>query len=86
MIAASIIAGEFMIRQLKHSKTAEGKPEIQTQVRDDSRSYPGMTMGPGSAYVAAAKRQLFGRIGIDLLAGPTETLTLEQTARCLPCG
>src|SRR5690606_26680051 len=33
-----------------------------------------MLTGPGNAYVAEAKRQLFGRVGIDLLAGPTETL------------
>src|SRR6201981_3257744 len=33
-----------------------------------------MIVGPGNAYVAEAKRQLFGRVGIDLLAGPTETL------------
>ena len=32
-----------------------------------------MIVGPGNAYVAEAKRQLFGRVGIDLLAGPTET-------------
>ena len=32
-----------------------------------------MIVGPGNAYVAEAKRQLYGRIGIDLLAGPTET-------------
>ncbi|MGB6890857.1 MAG: histidinol dehydrogenase, partial [Xanthobacteraceae bacterium] len=31
-----------------------------------------MIVGPGNAYVAEAKRQLFGRVGIDLLAGPTE--------------
>jgi len=31
-----------------------------------------MLVGPGNAYVAEAKRQLFGRVGIDLLAGPTE--------------
>jgi sulfopropanediol 3-dehydrogenase len=35
-----------------------------------------MIVGPGNAYVAEAKRQLFGRIGIDLLAGPTETLVI----------
>ena len=33
-----------------------------------------MIVGPGNAYVAEAKRQLFGRVGIDLLAGPPETL------------
>jgi sulfopropanediol 3-dehydrogenase len=35
-----------------------------------------MLVGPGNAYVAEAKRQLFGRIGIDLLAGPTETMVI----------
>src|SRR4051794_29126666 len=33
-----------------------------------------MIVGPGNAYVAEAKRQLFARVGIDLPAGPTETL------------
>ncbi|HVR50733.1 MAG TPA: histidinol dehydrogenase [Pseudorhodoferax sp.] len=37
-----------------------------------------MIVGPGNAYVAEAKRQLFGRIGIDLIAGPTETLLLAD--------
>jgi len=37
-----------------------------------------MIVGPGNAYVAEAKRQLFGRIGIDLLAGPTETLIIAD--------
>ena len=35
-------------------------------------------VGPGSAYVAEAKRQLFGRVGIDLFAGPTETLVIAD--------
>jgi sulfopropanediol 3-dehydrogenase len=35
-----------------------------------------MIVGPGNAYVAEAKRQLFGRVGIDLFAGPTETLVI----------
>ena len=35
-----------------------------------------MLVGPGNAYVAEAKRQLFGRVGIDLLAGPTETMVI----------
>jgi sulfopropanediol 3-dehydrogenase len=40
-----------------------------------------MLVGPGNAYVADAKRQLFGRVGIDLLAGPTETLVIaDETA------
>ncbi len=40
-----------------------------------------MLVGPGNAFVAEAKRQLFGRVGIDLFAGPTETLVIaDETA------
>ena len=39
-----------------------------------------MLVGPGNAFVAEAKRQLFGRVGIDLFAGPTETMVIaDQT-------
>jgi sulfopropanediol 3-dehydrogenase len=37
-----------------------------------------MLVGPGNAFVAEAKRQLFGRVGIDLFAGPTETMLLAD--------
>src|SRR6202043_3078459 len=37
-----------------------------------------MLVGPGNSYVAEAKRQLFGRVGIDLYAGPTETLLIAD--------
>ena len=37
-----------------------------------------LLVGPGNAYVAEAKRQLFGQVGIDLLAGPTETLIVAD--------
>lgn len=37
-----------------------------------------MLVGPGNIYVAEAKRQLFGRVGIDLFAGPTETLIIAD--------
>ena len=37
-----------------------------------------MLVGPGNAYVAEAKRQLYGRVGIDLFAGPTETLIIAD--------
>jgi sulfopropanediol 3-dehydrogenase len=37
-----------------------------------------MLVGPGNAFVAEAKRQLFGRVGIDLFAGPTETLIIAD--------
>jgi sulfopropanediol 3-dehydrogenase len=40
-----------------------------------------MIVGPGNAYVAEAKRQLFGKVGIDLLAGPTEIMIIaDETA------
>ena len=39
-----------------------------------------MLVGPGNAYVAEAKRQLYGRVGIDLFAGPTETLVIADDA------
>jgi sulfopropanediol 3-dehydrogenase len=37
-----------------------------------------MIVGPGNAFVAEAKRQLFGRVGVDLIAGPTETLIIAD--------
>lgn len=37
-----------------------------------------LLVGPGNAYVAEAKRQLYGRVGIDLFAGPTETLIIAD--------
>ena len=39
-------------------------------------------VGPGNAFVAEAKRQLFGRVGIDLFAGPTETLVIADDIGC----
>ncbi|QJQ94989.1 MULTISPECIES: histidinol dehydrogenase [Halomonadaceae] len=45
-----------------------------------------MLVGPGNAFVAEAKRQLFGRVGIDLFAGPTETLVIaDETVDGLLC-
>ncbi len=45
-----------------------------------------MIVGPGNAYVAEAKRQLFGLVGIDLLAGPTEVLVVaDETADAEIC-
>lgn len=37
-----------------------------------------MLVGPGNAFVAEAKRQLFGKVGIDLFAGPTETMVIAD--------
>lgn len=39
-----------------------------------------MLVGPGNAFVAEAKRQLYGRVGIDLFAGPTETMVIADEA------
>ncbi|HEX8676804.1 MAG TPA: histidinol dehydrogenase, partial [Segetibacter sp.] len=45
-----------------------------------------MLVGPGNAYVAEAKRQLFGKVGIDLFAGPTEVLVVaDHTADAEMC-
>lgn len=45
-----------------------------------------MLVGPGNAYVAEAKRQLFGKVGIDLFAGPTEVLVVaDDTADAEMC-
>src|SRR5205823_2472048 len=41
-----------------------------------------MLVGPGNAYVAEAKRQLYGRVGIDLFAGPTEILVIADDEMC----
>ena len=48
----------------------------------DSIAPVDMIVGPGNAFVAEAKRQLFGRVGIDLLAGPTETLVICDEHGC----
>ena len=44
----------------------------------DSITPVDMIVGPGNSYVAEAKRQLFGRVGIDLIAGPTEILVIAD--------
>src|SRR6195256_4125200 len=45
-----------------------------------------MLVGPGNAYVAEAKRELYGRVGIDLFAGPTEILVIaDETADAEMC-
>lgn len=52
----------------------------------DSIAAVDMLVGPGNMFVAEAKRQLFGRVGIDLFAGPTETLVIaDSTADAEMC-
>jgi len=53
---------------------AVGAMAIGTQTIDATH----MLVGPGNAFVAEAKRQLYGRVGIDLFAGPTETLVIAD--------
>ncbi|SFI26397.1 histidinol dehydrogenase [Jannaschia pohangensis] len=53
---------------------AVGAMAIGTQTIDPVH----MLVGPGNAYVAEAKRQLYGRVGIDLFAGPTETMVIAD--------
>ena len=47
-------------------------------IGSDSIAPVDMLVGPGNAFVAEAKRQLYGRVGIDLFAGPTETLVIAD--------
>jgi len=53
---------------------AVGAMAIGTETIDATH----MLVGPGNAFVAEAKRQLYGRVGIDLFAGPTETLVIAD--------
>ena len=74
IVAAQIMAGADEIYALGGIQ-AVGAMALGTE---SIRSVD-MLVGPGNAYVAEAKRQLFGRVGIDLFAGPTETLVIADT-------
>ena len=63
-----VLGGIQAVALMSLGANAEGENAAVTAVD--------MLVGPGNAYVAEAKRQLFGRVGIDLLAGPTETLVI----------
>lgn len=73
IVAAQHLAGADVIYCLGGVQ-AIGAMAIGTE----SISQVDMLVGPGNAFVAEAKRQLFGRVGIDLLAGPTETLVIAD--------
>jgi sulfopropanediol 3-dehydrogenase len=73
IVAAQHLAGADVIYCLGGIQ-AVGAMAIGTE----SISPVDMLVGPGNAYVAEAKRQLFGRVGIDLFAGPTETLIIAD--------
>ncbi|MEO0498669.1 MAG: histidinol dehydrogenase, partial [Pseudomonadota bacterium] len=73
IVAAQVLAGADDIYCLGGVQ-AVGAMAIGTQ----SINPVDVLVGPGNAYVAEAKRQLFGRVGIDLFAGPTETLIIAD--------
>jgi len=77
IVAAQVLAGADEIYALGGIQ-AIGAMAIGTQ----SIAPVDMLVGPGNAFVAEAKRQLFGRVGIDLFAGPTETLVIADEIGC----
>ena len=79
IVAAQALAGADAIYALGGIQ-AIGAMALGTQ----SITPVDILVGPGNAYVAEAKRQLFGRVGIDLFAGPTETLIIADEAGCDP--
>ncbi|WP_374408098.1 histidinol dehydrogenase [Pelagerythrobacter sp.] len=79
IVAAQALAGADAIYALGGIQ-AVGAMAIGTETIDPVD----MLVGPGNAFVAEAKRQLFGRVGIDLFAGPTETLIIADEIGCDP--
>lgn len=79
IVAAQAMAGADAIYALGGIQ-AVGAMAIGTQSIDPID----ILVGPGNAFVAEAKRQLFGRVGIDLFAGPTETLIIADEIGCDP--
>jgi sulfopropanediol 3-dehydrogenase len=73
IVAAQAMAGADAIYALGGIQ-AIGAMALGTQSIDPVD----MIVGPGNAFVAEAKRQLFGRVGIDLFAGPTETMVIAD--------
>ena len=63
---------------MKFTPSEACRPSPPWRLGTESIAPVDMLVGPGNAYVAEAKRQLFGRVGIDLLAGPTETLIIAD--------
>ena len=73
IVAAMHLAGAHEIYVLGGIQ-AVGAMALGTETIDPVH----MLVGPGNAFVAEAKRQLFGRVGIDLFAGPTETMVIAD--------
>ncbi|MFM5931325.1 MAG: histidinol dehydrogenase [Novosphingobium sp.] len=79
IVAAQAMAGADAIYALGGIQ-AVGAMAIGTETIDPVD----ILVGPGNAFVAEAKRQLYGRVGIDLFAGPTETLIIADEISCDP--
>jgi sulfopropanediol 3-dehydrogenase len=79
IVAAQAMAGADAIYALGGIQ-AVGAMALGTQSIDPVD----ILVGPGNAFVAEAKRQLYGRVGIDLFAGPTETLIIADAVGCDP--
>lgn len=77
IVAAQVMAGADEIYVLGGIQ-AIGAMALGTETIDPVD----ILVGPGNAFVAEAKRQLFGRVGIDLFAGPTETLVIADDIGC----
>jgi len=77
IVAAQVLAGADEIYALGGIQ-AIGAMALGTE----SIKSVDMLVGPGNAFVAEAKRQLYGRVGIDLFAGPTETLVICDEVGC----
>jgi sulfopropanediol 3-dehydrogenase len=77
IVAAQVMAGADEVYCLGGIQ-AIGAMALGTQ----SIAAVDILVGPGNAFVAEAKRQLFGRVGIDLFAGPTETMVIADEIAC----
>jgi len=77
IVAAQVMAGADEIYALGGIQ-AVGAMALGTESIDPVD----ILVGPGNAFVAEAKRQLYGRVGIDLFAGPTETLVIADEIGC----
>jgi len=77
IVAAQAMAGADAIYALGGIQ-AVGAMALGTETIDPVD----ILVGPGNAFVAEAKRQLYGRVGIDLFAGPTETLVIADEIGC----
>jgi sulfopropanediol 3-dehydrogenase len=74
VLTASVAGVPRIVASAPPVMQAVGAMAIGTQTIESVH----MLVGPGNAYVAEAKRQLYGRVGIDLFAGPTETMVIAD--------